>query len=88
MLGFLENLYHFLSKSTLGWIRYFWSFISRDKRLTRLTHEEISEKARKMLNDWKVDRYAENKFLYTIPSWRSSEKYKEFVDKLTKENST
>lgn len=48
-----------------------------------LTEEEIQCQARKMLNQWKVTVYANNKFLYKIPEAREREQLKKFIKELS-----
>ena len=52
----------------------------------KLTNEEIKNKATQMLNDWKVDTYANNRFLHKIPEERSRKQYKLFLKELEDNN--
>ena len=46
----------------------------------------IKNKAIQMLNDWKVDTYANNRFLHKIPEERSRKQYKLFLKELEDNN--
>lgn len=56
-------------------------YSKKEKKI--LTDEEIQNKAKIMLNDWKVTIYANNKFLYRIPEAREKEQLNIFIKELT-----
>ena len=58
----------------------------RKKKKKILTEEQIKEKALEMLAKWKVDMYANNRFLYKIPEKQISDQYALFVRDLRIDN--
>jgi len=51
-----------------------------------IKNKEIKNKATQMLNDWKVDTYANNRFLHKIPEERSRRQYRLFLKELEDNN--
>ena len=51
-----------------------------------LTDEQIKFKALQMLYDWKIETYANNRFLYKIPIEKEREQLDLFIKKLKIDN--
>lgn len=51
-----------------------------------LSEDEIAKEAKRMLDEWQVEMYANNSYLHKIPSDRLDLKYQEFITQLRKNN--
>jgi hypothetical protein len=71
-----------LCKRIINW------FCKRNKEVYKegkKTDEEIREEAKKMLNEWQVSMYANNRYLQKIPANIINEKYETFIIQIKKE---
>ena len=77
----------------MEWISWVWNncccctgYNLEKRKKIFLTTEEIRKKALVMLEAWKVDQYANNRFLYKIPQEQSKKQLDLFIEKLTAYN--
>jgi hypothetical protein len=66
-------------------LSFFSSCCSCYKQNKVKREEEVIEKAKLRLNDWKVDLYSKNRYLQKIPESKEREQLRKFIEEIENE---